>query len=360
MQQLISYIAPGAPATRRPATGREPFLRPEIGFTPAWYLQELDIDFGERWHTEVSYRRDTVVAMRQLLRERFPGTSIGGIDREDGPLDLLTGVYGAGPVSAIFGLPLIYAHNNWPNVSGRHLTMEQVKKLEAPNLDNNPFFEKLMQQVDEIEKLEGAIAGFINWQGVLNNAQRLRGQDLFMDLFTDPEACHHLFAVISDTMIDGIQRLHARQRQSGVDYTFATVSNCLVNMIAPEQYAEFLLPYDIKISKAFDCIGVHNCAWSATPYLDAYKTIPNLAYIDMGMDSDLERARSLMPHARRALMYTPMDLRNKTEAGIRADFERLTEQYAPCDIVLADIEAGTPDERVMFAIELCRELSAGR
>ena len=51
-RQLISYIAPGAPATRRPAEGNEPFLRPEIGFTPAWYRQHLDISFGERFILE--------------------------------------------------------------------------------------------------------------------------------------------------------------------------------------------------------------------------------------------------------------------------------------------------------------------
>ena len=39
--QLISYIAPSAPATRRPAAGREPRLRPEIGFTPNWYRAVL-------------------------------------------------------------------------------------------------------------------------------------------------------------------------------------------------------------------------------------------------------------------------------------------------------------------------------
>ena len=39
MKQLISYIAPGAPATRRPETAELPFLRPEIGFTPRWYAK---------------------------------------------------------------------------------------------------------------------------------------------------------------------------------------------------------------------------------------------------------------------------------------------------------------------------------
>ena len=55
--QLVSYIAPGAPATRRVATGDEPYLRPEVGFTPAWYRQYLNIDFGEPWHTDPHYRR---------------------------------------------------------------------------------------------------------------------------------------------------------------------------------------------------------------------------------------------------------------------------------------------------------------
>jgi len=54
--QLISYIAPGAPATRKPATGAEAFVRPEIGFTPRWYRRALGIDFSQRWHEDVDYR----------------------------------------------------------------------------------------------------------------------------------------------------------------------------------------------------------------------------------------------------------------------------------------------------------------
>ena len=89
--QLISYIAPAAPATRRWAQGDETFLRPEIGFTPKWYREKLQIDFGKRWHDDPDYRRQTVIAMRKELRRRFAGTRIGGIDRPDSSLDLLTG-----------------------------------------------------------------------------------------------------------------------------------------------------------------------------------------------------------------------------------------------------------------------------
>ncbi len=94
-RQLISYIAPGAPATRRPAEGNEPFLRPEIGFTPAWYRQHLDINFGERFHTHPTYRRDCVVKMRAELKHRFPATRIGGLDRPDAAREMLCPTIGS-------------------------------------------------------------------------------------------------------------------------------------------------------------------------------------------------------------------------------------------------------------------------
>jgi len=355
--RLISYIAPGAPATRCPASGAEPLLRPEIGFTPGWYREKLGIDFGERWHTDVAYRRETVRAMRAELRRRFPGSAIGGIDRPDEPLDLLTGVYGACTVPAVFGSPIIYSAHNWPNVEHQYLSRDEVAALTVPDLDADPFFLRLMRQLDQIERSEGRIEGFLNWQGVINIAQRLRGQDLFIDLFDAPEVCHHLFDVICTTVIEGIKRVQARQRESGVDYRFATVSNCTVNMVSPAFYRDFLLSYDLRIAEVFETIGIHNCAWNADPYIEHYASIPNVGYIDMGLDSDLVRARGAFPHARRAIMYTPTDLANKSEAEIRADFGRVARDYAPCDIVMADIETGTPDDRVRFAIRTCQDLS---
>jgi hypothetical protein len=77
----------------------------------------------------------------------------------------------------------------------------------------------------------------------------------------------------------------------------------------------------------------------------------------MGINSNLEKARTLIPHARRALMYTPMDLADKSMDAIHEDLKRAARDYAPCDIVLADIESGTPDERVLGVIDCCHELS---
>ncbi len=158
-------------------------------------------------------------------------------------------------------------------------------------------------------------------------------------------------------MIDAAKRVHQKQLAFGASLPFFTVSNCLVNMVDPELYEEFLLPFDQKIAASFDTIAIHNCAWSATPYLDHYARVPGVAYIDMGKDSDLPRARKLFSETRRAIMYTPMELANKPINEIRGDLERIAFEYGPCDIVAADIEDGTPDSKAMDFIELCSIIS---
>lgn len=356
--QLVSYIAPAAPATRRPATGTEPFLRPEIGFTPAWFRQHADIDFGARFHTDPDTRRRGVAAMRSVLRKRFPGTAIGGIDRPDAPPDLLTGTFGACTVAALFGVPVVHAADRWPTCVPAGLTDRQLARLEPPDLDRSPHFARLMEQLDRIERGEGRVEGFINWQGVLNNAHRLRGEALFLDLLEEPEKARHLFACVTETMIRAAARVHRRQRRSGVDVRFLTVSNCLVNLVSPRVYQNLLLPFDRRLAAVHGCLGVHNCAWNATPYLGHYAAIPGVAYLDMGLATDLPRARRLFPDARRAVMYTPMALANKPPAAIRADLARIAQDLGPCDLVCADIDAGTPDERVHLLLNACREISA--
>jgi hypothetical protein len=114
-------------------------------------------------------------------------------------------------------------------------------------------------------------------------------------------------------------------------------------MISPDQYRDFVMPYDLRIAEAFELIGIHNCAWNADPYLEYYAQVPNLGYIDMGILSDLRKAKKLFQEARRAVMYTPMDLLSNSIDTIKSDMIKIARDYAPCDIVVADIEADTPD-----------------
>jgi hypothetical protein len=251
----------------------------------------------------------------------------------------------------------VYAGDNWPVCEHCYLSDDDVDNLEPADLDDNTFFEELMSQVEWIAASEGQVEGFINWQGVLNNAYRLRGEKLFYDMHDSPNRCRHLFECVCTTMIEAAGRLYERQLESGVKIDFFTISNCLINMVSPEQYRDIIFAFDCRIAETFGSIGIHNCAWNADPYINDYAGVPNVSYIDMGLDSDLARAKELFTHARRALMYKPTDLVNKPMETIQIELERVAREYAPCDVVAADIEAGTSDERVLAFLELCGQIN---
>ncbi|HEO70067.1 MAG TPA: hypothetical protein ENN80_02315 [Candidatus Hydrogenedentes bacterium] len=356
IHRLRSYIAPAAPATRAPCDGSESHLRVEFGFTPRWFHERCGIDFSERWHTDPLYRGETVEQMRRELERCLPERGLIG----NGPPANLDGVHGALTVALLFGIPARYCVDNWPAAEHAYLDPGQVAALEVPDIENAPAFAQILEQMDVIEKACGRIEGYLNWQGVLNNAYRLRGPEIFSDIVLDPGLTHHLFEVLARTMIAGMQYVYARQAETGFVVRHATVSNCLVNMVSPETYRAHLMPYDRMIADAFDHFGIHNCAWNVDPYIADYARFPLLGYVDMGLESDLARARRLCPDARRALMYKPTDLADKPLEAIRADLERIRRELSPCDIVMADIDAHIPDDRVRAFARLAEQTLAAR
>lgn len=353
---LISYIAPGAPATRRPATGEEPFLRPEIGFTPNWYFESSGIDFGARWHHDPRYRLETRIRMIKELKQRFPEIPFSGTDDPCCP-DVLTGVFGVLLVPAIYGARLRFGVNSWPDCSPIFHSRKELYDIEPPNLNRNSFFSAFMEQLDWIKHNLGVVKGFIVGQGVLNNAFRLRGKDLFVDMIKDPGAVNHFLQCITMTILEVAARVHTFQRSTGFDVQFFTISNCLVNMVSPQAYKELLLPYDVEIARHFLSLGIHNCAWDATPYFKAYASISNVGYIDMGIESDLKKARALFPNARRAVMYRTADLRDRTVDEIERDLELIAATLGPCDVVFADIDTDIPDQKIKAVHNMCKSIT---
>jgi hypothetical protein len=356
MQQLRYYIALGAPPIRTPADGTEPYIRPEVGFNPSWFYRFCDVEFSEKWHTDTRYRLFCHERMRKEIRKRFPGYNIGEALSDDPP-DLITGIFGIGIMDSLFDRSLVYSPDKWPVPRGTHLKDEEIERFRIPDLQNNRFFNRLLDEVENVYKLTGSARGFLNWQGNLNTAFRIRGSRIFVDLLDSQNAAKKLLDIISDTYLEGVRSFYKKQREFGIHYTFATIANCTVNMVGPRIYRDMLLEYDVKIAREFECIGVHNCAWTVTPYLELYTEIPDVAYIDMGIESDLQKAKSCFPNARRNCLYKSIDLKTKSTGEIQKDFENIAQHLAPCDIGMPDIEHDVPDEKIMFAMDVCAEFS---
>ena len=101
---LRYYIGLGAAPWRAPIEGDEPFMRPEVGFTPAYFHTYCGIDFRARWHDDPNFRFESHAKMSGEVRRRFPGRDIGRVDRDE-PADLLSSLLGTCLVPAMSGCP---------------------------------------------------------------------------------------------------------------------------------------------------------------------------------------------------------------------------------------------------------------
>ena len=324
------------------------------GFTPTWFRQYMALDYREPWHTDPELRRRSFVAMGRVLNAQFPELRLGG---EPGSAKgSISQVRTCAFMGALFGLGIEYRADTWPDQRCRLLTDEEADALEVPAFRNAQVFEDLMRQMDTIAREWGQVTGELNFQGVLNTAFRLRGEELFADMALAPARAHRVLGVVCETMLAVIDAVYARQAQSGVARDFFVTANCVVNMVSPEQYREFVMPYDRKLSAHFPLFGIHNCAWRVHPYAPAYAEIRELGYLDFGFSSDFALLKRLFPRTTLCAMYSPVALAHDPEATVRAELQRLHDAIGRCKIIVADIDAGTPRERLLAVYRIASEI----
>jgi hypothetical protein len=351
--KLRGYIPIAGPARREAADGTESPVRPVLGFEPHWFHLRCGVDFTERWHADPDYRAETLKRMLAELRRAFPG-AVQWHGPDERHTWTIGGCYGVGVIPRLFGMGMQYHPDRWP-VLVPGPPIEAIP--EASQLVDSPLAVDILEQVEMMAARGIPVTGDLNWQGVLNVAFHVRGQDIFLDMAERPEWAEAFFAAIAETIILLAQRVQQRQRESGFDIDYMCVSNCTVNMVSPRMYARMLRPHDERIAQAFGRFGVHTCNWDVTPYLDALALLPKVGYLDMGLDSDLRAARARFPEARLAVLYSPWKLQAGATDEVEADIARVARELAPCDVIAADITWDTADHRVNEFLELCRRAS---
>ena len=112
--------------------------------------------------------------------------------------------------------------------------------------------------MDALEREFGYVVGDFDTDGILNTALHLRGQQLFMDFFENPDLVHHLFDVLAKTIVRVVKYVKSRTGTSAVatnrsilavDPEIYLHSNCSVQMVSPKTFEEFLLPYELYLAE---------------------------------------------------------------------------------------------------------------
>ncbi len=358
ISQLRNHIPLAGPATRELCDGSEERLRVSLGFTPRWYHDRLGIDFSEKWHTDPDYRYETLVEMKEYLHGSFPAIPYFQpqyVDKVETTCATISGVFGILIISMIYGCEPVYAKDAWPDAHPI-FSLDEISDLPpVVDIERNEIFRQLSSQMDQIERRWGPIHGYLNYQGILNIAVKLRSSDLFLDMVDEPETVNTFFSNIANTIRTTSKYVQNRQCKSGFKINLLSMSNCTMSMISPWQYENFLLPLDRSLSIEYEHFGIHTCNWVADPYLDSLRSIEKMDYLDTGINSDLKRIKKMFPDTRRAILLTPGEIASKSSSELADDIKYINQDYAPCDIVLADVETTMPNSRVELLLDLVEQ-----
>jgi Uroporphyrinogen decarboxylase (URO-D) len=319
-------------------------VKVHVSFSPDWFARRMDFDMGERWHLDPVFRRRSFVAMARTLNAEFPRLALGG--DPDEIRGGISQIHSCAPVAALFGQEVVYSGAAWPENRRVLLDDAAAEALEAPDLESGPIFADLMGQMDEIQREWGGIDGELNYQGVLNTAFRLRGEQIFTDMACAPERAHHVLRVVCETTMRFADAVYARQARSGVVKDYFVTSNCVVNMISEDHYREFVMPYDRMLSNHYPSFGVHNCGWKVDAYAKAYAEIRPLGYLDFGIQSDLDALKRLFPKTVLSVILNPDDVIGRSPAYVRHTLERLRGSLGACRIILGSLDGRTPSSEV--------------
>jgi methanogenic corrinoid protein MtbC1/uroporphyrinogen-III decarboxylase len=331
-----------------------------VGFYPDWFNKHYGVSFDRKYYFDPETRIEARMEIDKRLHERFGDVGLG--DKDPKPKPLIT--FGMVMLPAIFGCEVVFEPDALPWAMPLNLSEDEVMKLEVPDIFNTSPMTEMIQQIDYLQDKYGKVVGDINITGVQNLALKIRGEQFYIDYFENPELCHHLLKVCTESIIQLFQYVYKITGTGAVDVTpmcdpkLFVIPNCTVEQISLETYEKYVLDYDNQVADTCHPLGVHHCG-SVNQVLDGYAKLRHLAFVEIGFGSDVRRTREVFgPHVALNSRINPVLMKNGTTEEVATEVRSLIHQGAPLhnfSIDTVGLTHGTPDENVRVARETAAE-----
>ena len=253
---------------------------------------------------------DPLVMLKSCLDGLRPHLEV-----EDDSVPTVRVEFGTAQVAAAFGCSIVFPENS-PAAAGPSVLerAEDVYELEKPPLDAG-WYGKLADWTELwLENLpEGVHIQHPDIQSAFNSAHLVRGNDILLDFYDNPEAVEALLDLVTDFMVD-ITRHVRSMITHDEDWFFdwgalwrgkARISNCSMHMISPEFYRRFVMPRDRRF---FDEMGVGRMHYCGTfgEVIREFFEVPNISGLDYdSVHHDLYELCEMAPERVTLLLYAP-------------------------------------------------------
>ena len=186
------------------------FLPLELVFNPNWWHTVAGISFDVSFYLDAETRIRNDVTMRRVLHERYSVLGLGEPEPQPRPIIGSVHVAGGFVIPALLGSRIRFEKDAAPQPEPIHLTAEQIDAFEKPDWRNMWPMNRLIADMDALEKQYGSVVGDINTDGLLNAAYHLYGQDLYADFYNAPERVRRFLGELGELIVEVAEYIHSR------------------------------------------------------------------------------------------------------------------------------------------------------
>ncbi len=301
----------------------------DIVLAPEWWYTHTGITFDRDFFFHSTKRVEAEAKMERILYDRWGQYGLGSKDvrPEIGPVHLAAGYL----LQEMLGCEVRYREGHPPQVIAAKQDRLSVDPEAAFASRAFKDFETLC---DQLQLRHGYLTGDVNFAGILNIALDLRGEELFIDMYTAPESVRRQFANIAEVITRFVDFVQSKTGTSSISVNrnvrhlhkpVVLHSECTYTMISEKDYEKFLLDFDIRWSRHYETFGVHYCGSDPHRYAASYSKIPNLAFVDVGAGGDVSVMRRYLPKTFLNLRLNPVTLRDQHPDEIQKNVITLAE-----------------------------------
>ncbi|MEJ2701946.1 MAG: uroporphyrinogen decarboxylase family protein [Sedimentisphaerales bacterium] len=273
-----------------------------------WMAKALGIRFDREYYFDPKRRYAIDCQCNEYATEQFPGmrlfyseSNLGQIDYWDKSQIQIGGIQPNMILGMLLGADFVPQDTCDADVSPGCLIGKNLSDLPAPEslLDHEliKLFDEQSRTVQNdsqgqlraIPPFFWDASGRATIHGLITTAQKLLGEDIFMDMIAQPQRCLDIIGWIGEAFT--VLCRHFSQI-ADLPITGVHVGECSACMVSPELIEQFVVPATSKIGEQLGPIRLHSCGPS-TNHLRAFSRIENLHSLDLGGDTSIKEAREI-------------------------------------------------------------------
>ena len=266
---------------------------------------ELSVAFDREYYFDPRRRYEVDCQCNEYAVKRFSGmrlfyseSNLGQIDHWDGNQLLIGGIQPNMILGMLLGADFVPEAGHDADITPRCLAGKGPSDLPSPrNLLDHPLIRLFDDQIRHVQEPLRPIPPFF-WDtsgratihGVLTSAQKFLGENVFMDMVSEPQKCLDIMDWIADAYV--ILCRHFSQI-ADLPITGVHVGECSSCLVSPEMVEHFVRPATSRIGAELGPIRLHSCGPS-TDYAKPFSQIENLCSLDLGGDTSIKRVREVL------------------------------------------------------------------